>query len=188
MGAASATQDRLIATGILSRREVRAALRYYTSRRMYLAAVAAGGARIDLNGNGAGEVSPEQAAWGRKKLDEIDAKTKSKTTAAVTRKARHEAAPPPAPVQRDGIAALRVAAAARHAVASAEPRDKLRAYNGKERCRMDIAISAHRERGRDLVWLACCHNGKAWVVGASPGERAKLMRKLRRRAGICRIL
>jgi hypothetical protein len=44
---------------------------------------------------------------------------------------------------------------------------------------MDIAISAHREGGHALVWLACCHNGKAWVVGASPGERPKLMRKLR---------
>jgi hypothetical protein len=44
---------------------------------------------------------------------------------------------------------------------------------------IDIAISAHREGGRSLVWLACRHNGKAWVVGASPGERAKLMRKLR---------
>jgi hypothetical protein len=44
---------------------------------------------------------------------------------------------------------------------------------------MDIAISAHRNGGRNLVWLAYCYVDKAWVVGASPGEWEKLMRKLR---------
>jgi sRNA-binding protein len=53
----------LIATGILSQHEAWPALRSYTRRRMYLAAVAAGGPRIDLDGNPAGEVTPAEAAW-----------------------------------------------------------------------------------------------------------------------------
>jgi sRNA-binding protein len=40
----------LIAAGHLTRREVKSALRCYTSRRMYHVAVAAGGSRFDLDG------------------------------------------------------------------------------------------------------------------------------------------
>jgi ProP effector len=115
----------LIAAGVLSRHEVRAALRSYTTRRMYLAAVAAGGARVDLNGNSAGEVSAAEAAWAQQRLDKINVASESAAVEAVTRQAKHKAAPPPTPVQRDGIAALRAAAAARRAVAVAESRDKL---------------------------------------------------------------
>jgi hypothetical protein len=49
---------------------------------------------------------------------------------------------------------------------------------------MDIAISARRESGHALVWLACCTGEKAWVVGASPNERQKLTRNLRRRGAL----
>jgi hypothetical protein len=58
----------LIATGALTPREVRAALRVYTKRRMYLAAVAAGGFRHDLDGNPAGEVNPYGSRMGAGKV------------------------------------------------------------------------------------------------------------------------
>jgi hypothetical protein len=49
---------------------------------------------------------------------------------------------------------------------------------------LDIAISAQRADGRDLVWLACCNSGKAWVLSAFPSERQKLTRDLRRRGAL----
>jgi sRNA-binding protein len=115
----------LIATDILSQHEAWAALRSYAGRRMYLAAVAAGGARIGLDGEIAGEVTPAESAWAQKQLDQLDA---AAVATAAQRQAKANAktnpfkpktaplaAPSPAPASRDGIGALRAAAAARRA-------------------------------------------------------------------------
>jgi sRNA-binding protein len=50
----------LVARGVLGAPEVNAALKRYVDRLMYQKCLAAGGARIDLEGNVAGEVSREQ--------------------------------------------------------------------------------------------------------------------------------
>jgi hypothetical protein len=52
--------DDLVACGVLGAPEVNAALKRYADRLMYQKSLAAGGARIDLEGNVAGEVSIEQ--------------------------------------------------------------------------------------------------------------------------------
>jgi sRNA-binding protein len=64
----------LIATGILKPWEVRLALRAYCRRRMYVAAVAAAGARYDITGNVAGEVSEQHQACAKASLAHMDAK------------------------------------------------------------------------------------------------------------------
>jgi ProP effector len=64
----------LIVTGVLTASEVEAALSCYTSRRMYLAATAAGGSRFDLNGHPAGEVTAQAAEWARAKVAHMDAR------------------------------------------------------------------------------------------------------------------
>jgi sRNA-binding protein len=51
--------DDLVARGVLGAREVNAALKRYVDRLMYQKCLAAGGARVDLEGNVAGEVSSE---------------------------------------------------------------------------------------------------------------------------------
>jgi ProP effector len=139
----------LLAAGIMTSNEIWAALRSYARRRMYLAAVAAGGPRIDLNGNPAGEVTAAEAAWAQQQLDQLDAAAGAEAAAAAAaaavaaqRQAKQKAASLPLPaqvsrdkphvqpqtadsVQRDSITALRAAAAARRAVAVAKLRDKL---------------------------------------------------------------
>jgi sRNA-binding protein len=52
--------NELAARGVLGAREVNAALKQYVDRLMYQKCLAAGGARFDLEGNVAGEVSREQ--------------------------------------------------------------------------------------------------------------------------------
>jgi sRNA-binding protein len=52
--------NELVARGVLGEREVNAALEQYVDRLMYQKCLAAGGARFDLEGNVAGEVSREQ--------------------------------------------------------------------------------------------------------------------------------
>jgi ProP effector len=123
----------LAASDIITPSEAQTALRSYARRRMYLAAVAAGGSRIDLDGNPAGEVTPAEATWAQKQLDQLDAAAGAEAAtaaAAAQRQAKHKATPSPAQVsrdkphmqpqaqdsvQRDGLAGLRAAAAARRA-------------------------------------------------------------------------
>jgi sRNA-binding protein len=50
----------LVARGVLGEQEVKAALKRYVNRLMYQKCLAAGGARVDLEGNVAGEVSTDQ--------------------------------------------------------------------------------------------------------------------------------
>jgi sRNA-binding protein len=52
--------NELVTRGVLDEREVNAVLKQYVDRLMYQKCLAAGGARFDLEGNVAGEVSREQ--------------------------------------------------------------------------------------------------------------------------------
>jgi ProP effector len=128
----------LAASDIMTPSEAQTALRSYARRRMYLVAVAAGGTRIDLNGNPAGEVTPAEAAWARERLAHMDAQEvrraadgralieahRAARAAAEKRDAAPAASQPPrekthrrasASVYRDSLADLRAAAAARRA-------------------------------------------------------------------------
>jgi ProP effector len=105
----------LIAAGILTPREVRNALAAYTKHRMYLAAVAAGGFRFDLNGNPAGEVTSVEAAHALESLARLDAAAKDMALHAKTALATSKAPIPKPQAKAASIADLRVAAAARRA-------------------------------------------------------------------------
>src|SRR5258708_12521842 len=52
----------LVARGVLGAREINAALKRYVDRLMYQKCLAAGGTRVDLDGNVAGAVSRDQRA------------------------------------------------------------------------------------------------------------------------------
>jgi sRNA-binding protein len=64
----------LVAAGIVTPQEAGAMLRFYCSRRLYQAALAAAGPRYGLDGTPQGEVTAEQMEGGRKNLARIDAK------------------------------------------------------------------------------------------------------------------
>jgi ProP effector len=88
----------------LTRRELGAALSAYAQRVMYLQGLVAGAARVDLDGNPAGEVTARDAEYAAAKLAEILASREAQRVAAVAtnRTTRdHERAPPtasPAPL------------------------------------------------------------------------------------------
>jgi sRNA-binding protein len=67
----------LIAQGVLTLEETRV-LRFYVRRRMYQAALAAGGDRFDLDGTPRGQVEPEQAAAAARWLAAIDTASAAK--------------------------------------------------------------------------------------------------------------
>ena len=110
----------------LSERKRRAVLRWYVTRTIYLRACVAGAPRIDLDGNVCGEVTAAEAQHAAARLAAILAARARKEELIKSRAAAQPAAPhekenpaeekPPAP-QRDGLAALREAAAKRRAIA-----------------------------------------------------------------------
>jgi sRNA-binding protein len=88
--------DELVARGVLGAREVDAVLKQYVDRLMYQKCLAAGGARFDLEGNVAGEVSSGQRCRAGRLVARIKArqfaeaaaaKTEAKSKAAVRRAA-----------------------------------------------------------------------------------------------------
>ena len=64
----------LVARGVLGAPEVNAALKRYVDRLMYQKCLAAGGARVDLEGNVAGEVSREQRCRAERLVSRIKAR------------------------------------------------------------------------------------------------------------------
>jgi sRNA-binding protein len=74
--------DELVARGVLGAPEVNAALKQYVDRLMYQKCLAAGGARFDLEGNLAGEVSSEQRCRARRLVARIKARQLTQATAA----------------------------------------------------------------------------------------------------------
>jgi len=110
----------------LSERERSAVLRYYVARLMYLRACVAGAPRIDLDGNVCGEVTAAEAQHAAARLAAILATRARKQELIKSHAAAKPAAPrnkeeppeekPPVP-RRDGLAALREAAAKRRTIA-----------------------------------------------------------------------
>jgi sRNA-binding protein len=113
----------LIARGVLLPDECRALFLRYCFRLMYQRAVAAGGARFDLDGNSVGEVAADEIEHARAVVAQMEAKVLAQAEAARIEKAERKRvarrtmpkAPPPdntAP-RRLGLADLKAAAAAR---------------------------------------------------------------------------
>jgi ProP effector len=113
----------ILAHGILTEDEANAALAMYTRRPMYQRALAAGGVRVDLDGNPAGEVTAEQvqaaerSVAGMEKNRARKAKAAAEQRAAAKAEANDATAPAPAP-KRLGLSELRAAALARRAAES----------------------------------------------------------------------
>jgi sRNA-binding protein len=74
--------DDLVARGVLGAREVNAALKRYVDRLMYQKYLAAGGARVDLEGNVAGEVSREQRCRAERLVARINMRQLAEAAAA----------------------------------------------------------------------------------------------------------
>src|SRR5215470_2690071 len=87
----------LVARGVFGAREVNAALKRYVDRLAYQECLATGGARVDLDGNVAGEVSSEQRCRAEKMVARIEARQLAEAAAAkaeVKEDIRQAAAPP----------------------------------------------------------------------------------------------
>jgi ProP effector len=87
----------LVARGVFGVREVNAALKRYVDRLTYQKCLAAGGARLDLDGNVAGEVSCEQRCRAERMVARIEARQLAEAAAAkaeVKDDGRQAAAPP----------------------------------------------------------------------------------------------
>ena len=78
----------------VERRVLSAALRVYARRVMYLRGLVAGAARVDLDGNPAGEVTAQDAEYAAAKLAEILASREVKRAAAVETKGAEQVAKP----------------------------------------------------------------------------------------------
>jgi sRNA-binding protein len=72
----------LVARGVLGKREINAALKRYVDRLKYQKSLAAGGARVDLEGNVAGEVSNEHRSRAERLVARIEARQLAETAAA----------------------------------------------------------------------------------------------------------
>jgi ProP effector len=72
----------LVARGVLGAPDVNAALKRYVDRLMYQKCLAAGGARVDLEGNVAGEVSNEHRSRAERLVARIEARQLAETAAA----------------------------------------------------------------------------------------------------------
>jgi ProP effector len=89
----------LVARGVFGAREVNAALKRYVDRLTYQKCLAAGGARVDLDGNGAGEVSSEQRCRAERLIARMEARQLAEPAAvkaeAESKEAVGQAAAPP---------------------------------------------------------------------------------------------
>jgi sRNA-binding protein len=108
----------LLSTGLLTPREVRNALVVYTGRLQYQRAVAAGGARVGLDGAVAGEVTQDQIEKAVAVIASIEAKVVAKAAKEMaTEQQPASRTPPPrsdsTAARRDGLAELRRAALAK---------------------------------------------------------------------------
>jgi sRNA-binding protein len=72
----------LVARGVLGQREVNAALKRYIDRLMYQKCLAAGGARIDLEGNAAGEVSSAHRCRAERLVARVEARQLTESAGA----------------------------------------------------------------------------------------------------------
>jgi ProP effector len=72
----------LVARGVFGARQVNVALKRYVDRLTYQECLAAGGARVDLDGNVAGEVSSEQRCRAERMVARIKARQLAEAVAA----------------------------------------------------------------------------------------------------------
>jgi sRNA-binding protein len=86
----------LIERGLLSPDECRIVLRWYCARLMYRRAIAAGGVRLDLDGDVAGEVTPDESAHAKEAVAGGEAKRRAAAAKAAADKRRAAAAGKPA--------------------------------------------------------------------------------------------
>jgi sRNA-binding protein len=86
----------LVARGVFGAPEVNGALKQYVDRLTYQKCLAAGGARVDLDGNVAGEVSTEQRCRAERMVARIEARELADAAAAKTEAERKEAIRPAA--------------------------------------------------------------------------------------------
>jgi sRNA-binding protein len=112
----------LIARGILKAEETRPVLGRYVGRLQYQRALAAGGARYDLNGNEVGEVSPENIEQARQAVARLEAKAIARSEearanfkASQAKRRSAEAPKEQSQPRRLGLADLKRAAVARRA-------------------------------------------------------------------------
>ena len=113
----------LIVRGVLLPDECRALFLRYCFRLMYQRALAAGGARFDLDGNAVGEVATDEIEHARAVVAQMEAKVLAQAEAVriekaerkrVAKQAIPKAPPPDSPAPRRlGLADLKAAAAAR---------------------------------------------------------------------------
>ena len=113
----------LIARGVLLPDECRALFLRYCFRLMYQRALAAGGARFDLDGNAVGEVAADEIEHARAVVAQMEAKVLAQAEAAriekaerkrVAKQAKPKAPPPDSPAPRRlGLADLKRAAVER---------------------------------------------------------------------------
>ncbi len=80
----------------LSKTQLRAALRLYTSSWRYLYGVKAGAIRVDLDGNPCGELEEQHIAHARQQLEEAKARVQTQRAAQQAKNAK----PPPPQVSR----------------------------------------------------------------------------------------
>jgi sRNA-binding protein len=121
----------LVALGILTETEVNATLRLYTNRLMYRRSIVLGAVRVDLDGQAAGEVTPDEAGHAKAAVAALEGKQKRRAIAAkadaTAQRAARQAAKAPTEVQpatparsatpaRLGLDDLRAAARARRGV------------------------------------------------------------------------
>src|SRR5215475_4441058 len=83
----------LVARGVLGAPEVNAALKRYVDRLMYQKCLAAGGARVDLEGNVAGEVSKEQRCRAERLVGRIKARLLADAAPAKTKASKEDVRP-----------------------------------------------------------------------------------------------
>jgi sRNA-binding protein len=98
--------DELAARGVLGAQEINAALKQYVDRLMYQKCLAAGGARFDLEGNVAGEVSRQQRCRASRMVARIKARQLAEAATAKTeaqsKAAARKAAAPTSPLNGKG--------------------------------------------------------------------------------------
>jgi sRNA-binding protein len=112
----------IIATGLLTSSECRRALGLYVGRLQYQKAVAAGGMRVDLDGNPAGKVDPDQVEHAAAAVAQIEALSAARADAVPADKAERKRAareqgapkaPPSEAPRRLGLSDLKRAAVER---------------------------------------------------------------------------
>ncbi|EPG8759975.1 RNA chaperone ProQ [Raoultella ornithinolytica] len=137
----------------LSKTQLRAALRLYTSRWRYLYGVKPGAVRVDLDGNPCGELEEQHVAHARQQLEEAKARVQAQRASQQAKKREAAAA---AGQQEDGARRER------------KPRPQVRRKEGTEqrKPRPAVAKAPREERHTPVSDLTALSVGQALKVKA----------------------